>query len=158
MSAPTTYDFGTQLAEGQAYERMLDAHFSQYNIDIRPATMAEQKRGIDRFFTHRPTGTVDAMEYKADSLAGRTGNAFIETVSVDTTNKPGWAVASQARYLVYLVTDPQTIYLVSMRALRAALPVWQAKYPAKKAQNFGYCTHGILVPLHELERIAVTVW
>ena len=158
MTTTATYDFKEQLAEGQAYERRLDQHFSQFNIEIRPATMDEQREGIDRFFTHRKTGKVDAMEYKADSLAGRTGNAFIETVSVDTTNKPGWAVASKARYLVYLVTDPETIYLIDMRALHVALPVWKARYPVRQAQNFGYRTHGLLVPLLELERIAIAVW
>ena len=153
-----TYDFNEQLAEGQAYELRLDNHFRRFNIEIRPATMDEQRQGIDRFFTHRTTGKVDTMEYKADSLAGRTGNAFIETISVDTTGKPGWAVASRARYLAYMVTEPETIYLIDMRALRAALPVWQAKYPTRQAQNNGYRTHGVLVPLHELERIAITVW
>ena len=153
-----TYDFKEQLAEGQAYERRLDQHFSQFNIEIRPATMDEQRQGIDRYFTHRTTGKVDAMEYKADSLAGRTVNAFIETISVDTTGKPGWAVASKARYLVYLVTEPETIYLIDMRALHVALPVWKARYPVRQAQNFGYRTHGVLVPLHELERISIAVW
>ena len=158
MTTAVTYDFKEQLAEGQAYERRLDEHFSQFNIEIRPATMDEQRQGIDRFFTHRTTGKVDAMEYKADSLAGKTGNAFVETISVDTTNKPGWAVASKARYLVYMVTDPETIYLIDMRALHVALPVWKARYPTRQAQNFGYRTHGVLVPLHELERIAIAVW
>ena len=120
--------------------------------------MDEQFRGIDRFFTHRPTGKVDAVEYKADSVAGHTGNAFIETISKDSTNKPGWAIASKARYLVYMVTDPETIYLIAMHRLRHQLPRWQNLYRTTTAQNDGYCTHGVLVPLHELERIAVTVW
>ena len=152
------YDFRTQLAIGERYELQLDAFFGQWAVDIRPATAEEQRRGIDRVFTSRATGAVDTMEYKADDKAGRTGNAFIETISVDTTGKPGWAVASQADYLVYLVTDPETIYLVRMRRLRTALPRWQAKYPTKVAQNIGYCTYGVLVPLHELEQIAVRVF
>ena len=36
--------------------------------------------------------------------------------------KPGWAVASQARYLVYLVTEPETIYFIAMQRVRSALP------------------------------------
>lgn len=153
-----TYAFKQQLAIGEAHERRLDEFFSRYDIDIRPATAEEQRMGIDRFFTHRPTGAVDAMEYKADDKAGQTGNAFIETVSVDTTGKPGWAVASQARFLVYLVVDPEVIYLVNMQRLRNALPRWQSIYPEVPAQNDGYRTLGLLVPLHELERIAVGVW
>ena len=109
-----TYDFNTQLAEGIAHERQLDEFFlTQYQglLTIAQATPAQQRQGIDRLFTSISTGEVDTVEYKADSLAGKTGNAFIETVSVDTANKPGWAVASEAKYLVYLVTDPQTIWL-----------------------------------------------
>lgn len=153
-----TYGFATQLALGEQYERRLDEFFSQWAVDIRPATAEEQRQGIDRFFTHRASGTVDAMEYKADDKAGRTGNAFVETVSVDVTGKPGWAVASQARFLVYLVVEPEAIYLVSMRQLRAALPRWRAAYPEVAAQNDGYRTLGLLVPLHELDRVAVMVW
>lgn len=154
----TAYDFQQQLAIGEQHERRLDEFFSQWDIDIRPATADEQRRGIDRFFTHRPSKAVDAMEYKADDKAGRTGNAFIETVSVDVTGKPGWALASQARFLVYLVVEPEAIYLVSMRRLREALPRWRAAYPEVPAQNDGYRTLGLLVPLHELERVAVMVW
>lgn len=153
-----TYAFKEQLAIGEQYERQLDAFFAQWDIDIRPATAEEQRQGIDRFFTHRPTGKVDTMEYKADDKAGRTGNAFIETVSVDTTGKPGWALASQAMYLVYLVVEPEAIYLVSMRRLRRELPRWRAAYPEVSAQNDGYRTLGLLVPLHELESVAVVVW
>jgi hypothetical protein len=152
------FDFETKLAEGQQYEQRLDGFFARYDIDIRPATMEEQRQGIDRFFTSRTTGTVDAVEYKADSRAGQTGNAFIETVSVDTTGKPGWAVASRARYLVYLVTEPEAVYLVPMRRLRLQINRWQREYPTGSAANGSYTTKGLLVPLRELEKIAVMVW
>jgi hypothetical protein len=153
-----TYDFPTQLAEGQAHELHLDEFFKQFNVEIRPATMDEQRQGIDRFFQFERTGSVDSVEYKADSIAGKTGNAFIETVSVDATNKPGWAVASKAQYLVYLVTEPETIYLITMAQIRSHLPRWQQQYPTKAAQNNGYRTWGVVVPVSELERIAVYVW
>jgi hypothetical protein len=66
-----TFDFQQQLKEGEEYERKLDEFFRQFDVDIRPATMDEQRQGIDRFFTHRPTGKVDAMEYKADRIGPR---------------------------------------------------------------------------------------
>lgn len=154
-----TYQFAEQLAVGEAWEAHLDAFFGgQFPVEIRPASMEEQRKGIDRLFVSKRTGAIDAVEYKADRLAGKTGNAFIETVSVDATGKPGWAVASQARYLVYLVTEPETIYFIAMRRVRAALPRWRAQYAEARAQNDGYQTVGLLVPLHELERIAMTVW
>ena len=155
-----TYDFPTQLVEGQEYERRLDEHFRKFRVQITPATMEQQRQGIDRVFFFPATGSRDTIEYKADSIAGKTGNAFIETVSVDTPSisKPGWAVTSQAKYLVYMVTDPEAIYLVLMANIKAMLPKWRERYPTKAAQNNGYRTLGVVVPITELERIAICVW
>lgn len=104
----TTYNFDAQLAQGQTGEQHLDQHFSRW-YTIRPATASDQRRGIDRWYT-RPNGETFPVEYKTDRTAGRTGNAFIETTSVDTTNR-----------------------------------------------NRTYHTIGTLVPLDELEKIAVAV-
>lgn len=156
----TTYKFRDQLAIGEAYERRLDEHFQQaLNISrIERASRAQQSAGIDRIW-HTRTGAAITVEYKADDKAGRTGNAFVETVSVDTANKPGWAMASTAQMLAYMVTQPEeTIYLIEMTALRAQLPRWKRQYRTTYAQNDGYRTYGILVPLDEFERIAREVW
>ena len=152
----TTYDFTQQLAIGEAHERRLDTLFARW-FTITPATPAQQRRGIDRTFVHRTTGARYLVEYKADDKAGRTGNAFIETTSVDTTGRAGWAISSEADVLIYLVTDPETIYAIKMRTLRTALARWQRKYPKRPAQNQGYKTWGYLVPLAELEKIAAEV-
>jgi hypothetical protein len=151
------YQFESKLAEGQEYERQLDAVFAKW-FQVLPATPAQQRQGIDRTFWHVKDNKSYSVEYKADSVAGRTGNAFVETISVDTTNKPGWAVSSQADMLVYLVTEPQTIYCIWMIKLRSHLADWEAKYATKTAQNQGYRTHGILVPLTEFEAIASLVY
>jgi hypothetical protein len=45
-----------------------------------------------------------------------------------------------------------------MRRLRASLPRWRRLYKEVSAQNNGYKTLGLLVPLDEMERIAVHVW
>jgi len=148
----TTYDFARQLAIGEAHERRLDAHFARW-FAITPATRDEQRAGIDRIFVHRTTGARYAVEYKA----GETGNAFIETISVDATGRAGWAVSSRADILVYLVTQPETVYAVRMTTLRRALARWQRRYPKRSAQNQGYKTWGYLVPLAELEKIALEV-
>ncbi len=153
------YGFFEQLAIGEAYERRLDEHFRQ-SLDIAritPATRMQQSAGIDRVW-YLKDGRITTVEYKADDKAGRTGNAFVETISVDTANKPGWAVASAAILLAYLVTEPETIYLIAMDKLRAELPRWQRQYRTTYAQNDGYRTHGVLVPLAEFERIAAKVW
>ena len=73
------YQMVEQLAQGEGAEARLDRHFAGRCI-IQPATRAQQQVGIDRLFTHRQTGLTYTVEYKTDWTAGRTGNAFIETV------------------------------------------------------------------------------
>jgi len=83
-----TYTFDAQKARGDAGEAFLDQVFAA-DYEIRPATRAEQRRGIDRIFVHRQTGRRLAVEYKTDYKAAHTGNAFVETVSVDAAGKAG---------------------------------------------------------------------
>jgi hypothetical protein len=151
------YNFQQQLSEGQKGERFLDEFFRP-DYAITPATPQEQRQGIDRIFTHRRTRRRLKVEYKTDSWSGRTGNAFVETVSVDTAGKAGWALTSQADFLVYYVPDPATIYIVKMAALRRQLAAWQTKYVSRTVQNDNYQTTGLLVPLDEFERLATEVY
>ena len=98
------------------------------------------------------------VEYKSDRTAERTGNAFVETVSVDTANKPGWAHSSQADWLMYLVPGQcEALYIIRMADLRQRLATWQATYQQRRIPNDGYHTVGLLVPLHEFETIAYAV-
>lgn len=146
------YDMNRQLARGENAEQRLDEHFSD-RFEITPATRAQQRQGIDRIFQHCETGAHYAIEYKTDWTAAQTGNAFVETVSVDTQNKPGWAYASQADWLIYYVPGTGTIYIVSFAALRRNLPQWLARCKdAPPIPNRGYNTLGILVPLRDFAR------
>ncbi len=155
----TTYQFAAQLQQGESYEAQIDAFFrGKFNVQISTVDRTSQRKGIDRVWYDVADDRTWTVEYKADSLAGRTGNAFVETISVDTEQRPGWAYSSQASLLVYMVTDPQTIYVLSMARLRRNLARWAAVYPTRQAANDGYNTHGLLVPLHELERIAAAVY
>lgn len=150
-----TYTFDIQKARGEAGEQFLDRWFAAW-YEIRPATRAEQRRGIDCIFTRRQTGKHLAVEYKTDYKAARTGNAFIETVSVDTLGKAGWAYSSQADYIYYIPGDG-LIYVITLEVLRRELPRWVREYPLRAAQNEGYATHGMLVPLYEFEQHAEAV-
>lgn len=147
------YDFKAQLAKGDVGERFLDAFFAG-GYDIRPATPQEQRQGIDRVFTNRQTGQVTRIEYKTDYAAARTHNAFVETMSVDTAGKAGWAYTSQADYVLYYVPGDGLIYVVALETLRQQLGRWCKVYPRRRANNHGYATHGIIVPLAEFELCA----
>jgi hypothetical protein len=153
VSVPKTYTFEKQLAQGEQAETRLDAFFARW-YDIQPVCRQDQRRGIDRFFTHKETGARVAVEYKTDWTASKTGNAFVETISVDTTDKPGWAFTSQADYLMYYLPGDLLIYVFKFSTIRRLLPRWQRDYPTRRIPNQGYCTHGLLVPLAEFEQHA----
>ncbi len=153
------YNFRVKLAEGQEYEAKLDAMFAD-RFTVVPATPQQQRQGIDRVY--RPLQRPQLMmtvEYKADHTAGSTGNAFVELVSVDTTKRHGWALASEADWLFYYIpADPEVLYIIRFEELRKRLPRWQYKYREVSVPNEGYNTVGIVVPLHEFEAIASEVW
>jgi hypothetical protein len=158
------YSSDTQLAMGVQGEEALDQFFGRW-YDITPVDMTAQRAGIDRVFVERESKQSFTVEYKTDATAGRTGNAFVETISIDPNpgqhrlaRRLGWAVRSQATALIYYIPDPETIYLISMRRLRRQLPRWREEYPVRRIPNRGYHTVGLLVPLDEFECIARKVF
>lgn len=156
MATTIIHNFAASKARGEEVEAQLDAYLEPTYI-IRKASEAEQRRGIDRWLTHRETGDTLSIDYKADHLAARTGNAFIETVSVDSAGKGGWALTSQADLIFYYLPQRSTLYVLSMAEISRALPQWADLYRQVHAQNEGYQSAGVLVPLKEIERIAEDV-
>jgi len=157
------YDFEDKKAEGEAFEHVLDAAFGRM-YHIESVTDWLQRHEVDRFFTSRcKLRRTHLVEYKADSKAAKTGNAFIELVSVDTQNRPGWAVCTWAQVLLYYIPPLAKVYVVSVFHLKNALPEWQKKYPTKKrvanSRNgrVRYNTVGIVIPLAELETVSYMI-
>lgn len=139
------YDFDEQHTQGEGGEAFLDSFFEARGHQVLPATRGQQRSGIDRVFLW--DGKMALVEYKTDFLAHKTGKVFIETVSIDREDKPGWAFSSQADFLVYYAPGLDTIYVIPLETLREYLPEWEEKYPSRAAQNRDYATHGLLVPL-----------
>jgi hypothetical protein len=154
-SQPHTYSFNAKLSEGEFWERELDRRFSQW-YTIAPASDAEQRKGIDRIFQSLD-GAVWTVQYKADSKAAQTGNAFVELVSVDKSGVKGWAYTCQAQLLLYYVPPAATIYVVPVVSLKLALARWQGEYQRRTIPNKGYNTIGLLVPLTVLAGLAIKV-
>jgi len=148
-----SYDFEAQRAQGEQGEDELDRFFARW-FAIQPATGRQQRQGIDRLFTARRGRRRFAVEYKTDRVAAQTGNAFIETVSVDTAERAGWVYTSQADLLMYYVPDWARIYVIELERLREQLAAWCALYPLRRIPNAGYSTHGVIVPLQSLKRVA----
>lgn len=151
-----SYDMRQQLKKGEAAERYLDSLFED-EFAIRPATRQQQRQGIDRIFTRRSDGREYRIEYKADKTAARTGNAFVETVSVDTYSKPGWAYTCRSDYIFYYVVGDGPVYILKPADIKRRLDRWAAQYEKRRIPNSGYHTEGLLVPLEEFEKMAIQI-
>lgn len=147
------HGFEEQLRIGDDGASILDAFFSR-DYHIEKTLLAVDKRGIDRVFIHRTSEKSYSIEYKTDLEAANTGNAFIEIVSVDATNTPGWAKSCLAQVLVLYIPDWHQGYWIRTLDIRARLKLWEGKYPVKSSKNERYSSRGICVPLREIEVIA----
>jgi len=148
------FDFEEQLVEGEEAEAYLDSEFSKF-AEIKKVGMDLQKKGIDRAF--RMDGKIITVEYKADRRATLTGNAFIETISVSTTFAEGWAKKTQADWIVYFLPQELKVYMFPVKEMRKRLNDWRKTYPTRKAQNKGYYSQGLLVPLTEIETFSKVI-
>ena len=149
------YSFKRQFRRGQKAERYIDTLFAD-QFNIKPANRSEERRGIDRHFVSRD-GKHYSIQYKADKTAARTGNAFVEIISVDTKNIPGWAYTCEADFIFYYIDDIGPIYILRPKDIKKKLKRWERKYQTRAIPNKGYNTIGLLVPLDEFERLAVQI-
>ena len=150
------HDFNDKLKEEQEHNKNLDEFYSRW-FDIQKVSISAQYSGIDRVWTNKNSGVRYSIEYKADSEAANTGNSFVETISIDTTNKPGWAYTSCAQLLAYYVPPISTCYHFTMLAIKNNVDNWSLKYRKGKAKNKGYFTEGVLVPLSEFAKHAYKI-
>jgi hypothetical protein len=130
----------TEARHAQTLDRWLGQHYR-----LRLANVDEQRQGIDRVVID-DDGCDTTIDYKCDTRAAQTGNLFAETVSNARTGRLGWALTSRAEWLFYFVV-PARVQVYRMARFRAAVAVWNGTYPLRAAENEGYATLGICVPL-----------
>ncbi len=156
----STYSFNHQLEKAERIERALDEHFQSIGARITPATKTAQRAGIDRWFKlplHERTEWIP-VEYKTDWKASETGNVFIELISVlraGVVESFGWAYSSQAEWLFYCLPESGFVLHIEFAQLRKHLAAWLKQFPQKPAQNQGYISTGILVPLEVFGEISI---
>lgn len=160
LNTPTMHSFDKSFQTSKVYEAELDKHFGQA-YEITDATRNEERSGIDRFFAHRISGVRYSVEYKTDHVTPRTGNVFVETTSVDTAGKLGWAYTSMAQVLIYYIPEHEYALRADMTTIKRQLPAWTT-YPEAPAWNKSrsgetYRTLGRLVPLEEFRLACVQV-
>jgi hypothetical protein len=149
------YEFDEQLADGENHEKTLDSFYSQ-SYKVTKVSMEEQKRGLDRVFTSSD-GFRFSVEYKADTTADTSNKAFVETVSVNTSNKPGWAYSSCSQILIYYIPPRNIAYRFETMKIKRLVNKWKEIYETKEAPNNGYTTLGVVVPLGEFIKHAYKV-
>lgn len=143
--------FAESLTIEAQWAPTLDAWFGAA-YQLRLATVEEQWRGIDRVAID-DGGRCVGLDYKCDCRCVETGNLFIETVSNAQTGRPGWALTSEAMWLVYFVV-PDHVLMFLTSQLRAQLPNWAACCLERPAHNEGYDTLGLCVPFDLASRTA----
>ena len=157
-STNPVYRFSASNVQGLAGEARVIEHLEAHGFVVeRVATLREQYEGIDCYASSPKTGERKRIEIKTDYRASVTGNAVVETVSNDQSGRAGWVHTTTADWLLYFVPHLDVLYWLRPADLRAALPRWLVECRAFAAQNVGYRTLGVLVPLHEFETLAASV-
>lgn len=144
-----------QWTSGMSVESFLDKFFRRQGYTIERATQHEERVLClgDRKFAKGDRSSW--IEYKSGIQTFYTGNVFLETVSVDTTNKPGWVYTCQADFILYAAVLNKKILVFRPEKLREEIENLKEKFIETKTgknQNKGYNTHGVIVPLEYAEK------
>jgi len=145
------YDFQEQKGVGDDGESILDTFFMSLDYEVKEVGITDQRIGIDRIIV-TPDGKELKIEYKTDTLTASTGNVFIETISSTKSGALGWALKTQADYVVYFVPDWKKALIMKPKIIRELIPTWVFTYKQKPVKNAGYFSYGIPVPWDEMKK------
>lgn len=144
--------------QGKNVEAYLDAFFRYRGWTIRQATPHEERvlclgdrrfsKGVENYW----------VEYKSGIQTFYTGNIFLETISVDRSNKAGWVYTCRADLILYAALLNHKILVFLPQFLRDSMPALKTMFrevSTKHKQNDGYNTWGVIVPFqYALEHLA----
>jgi len=114
-----------------------------------------QKSGIDRiiYLENFKVITIDEKVRKKnyDDFA-------LEFISNDKKNTPGWIEKDLSiDYIAYGFLESKTVYLLEWQLLKRSWnnfkDIWKEKYFIAKAENKGYTTYSVCVPIKEVLNI-----
>ena len=151
------YDFKQKLAEGLEGERFFEKASTHLFTLNKVRLTAERESGIDYAAQAIKSNKMYFLEVKTDEPMVRTGNLFIETHSCVETGSDGWALKTEADYLVYIpYTRHSIIYLhghkVREHAAGAIKSPKQHKWiDVKNSRHDGsfYTTRGYLLSMYK---------
>jgi hypothetical protein len=152
----TVHDFKQKLAESQAasLEPFWNAVYQRafpglVNHMPCPGDVLSQRMGIDRLIMLETGRIIRIDEKKRDRVYP---DILLEYLSNDRTGAPGWIEKPLLiDYLAYAFMPSHTVYLFDWLMLRRAWihyrTEWKAKYYKVRAQNVGYVTESVAVPI-----------
>lgn len=139
-----------QFKNGKAVEAWLDGFFRNRGWNITQATKHEERELCLGDRHYRKVGHDLWIEYKSGIQTFYSGNVFLETISVDSQNKPGWVYTCQADFIFYAALLNERILIFRPKYLRSEIERLKTQFPTrctKNHQNEGYNTHGVVIPL-----------
>lgn len=150
-----SFEKTSQFISGLSVADFLDDYFTARGWAITPTTPHEERKLClgDRHFKRDRQHLL--IEYKSGLQTAKTGNVFLETISVDSKNVPGWVYTCAADYLFYGALLNKKILIFVPDKLRATIETLKTQFRTVKTgkhQNKGYDTHGVIVPLAYAEQ------
>lgn len=146
------HQFDESYARGREDEKKLDEYFNRW-YDVFSVPRLFQRFGIDRIMRRLRDRVSYSVEYKGDGRTAETGNLFLEVVSVDSNEKEGWALSCAAQRLVYYVLGKEIAYIMDPLVLKQHIRELEKRFKTRPAENVGYSTHGVLVPVGKAKEI-----
>jgi hypothetical protein len=128
------------------------------NMMLCSGDTESQRQGIDRIILLASGKVIKIDEKKREK---QYQDILLEYISVDTTGAPGWIEKDlPIDYLAYAFMPSKCVYLFPWDMLcRAWLKFkneWKEKYETKRAQNKGYSTLSVAIPIDILQRAVST--
>lgn len=155
-----THDFNERLSmsERASDEPFWDSIYRSAFPDLinhmtTTGNTQSQRLGIDRILHLSSGRTLYIDEKKRESVYS---DILLEYLSVDTTGAPGWIEKPlHIDYLAYAFMPTRCAYLfpwhVLQRAWRVNKQRWMSAYKPVVAQNNGYRTHSLPIPIAVLQ-------
>jgi len=139
------YDFKEQYISGLAGEWVMEKYHLPF-YEIEKTGKRGEKAGIDFIFS-RGEEKQWLVEVKTDFKSQIYGNVIMEIVSVDRTNKPGWAYTSTCDYLLYYLWHTNEVLYFQMGEIKNNIDAWKEDYPVRPIKNDGFNTIGVKLPV-----------
>lgn len=149
--------YGNNPAHEQFWEDVYRIFFPNFNTMSKTiGCLDAQRHGVDRIVV-LDNGQVRRIDEKKRMKTWP--DLLLETVSNDRSGAPGWINKDQhLDFLAYAFMDTETVWFFQWDSLRRAWRDygvdWEQRYPRKVAQNQGYQTISIAIPIAVVRSVA----